>query len=115
MDDYIEYEFTLPDGTVRYEIVSSRQDVFVLKAMHGAVSARPVPNADPDGAGTCVAGPARRRELLEEMADLERRYFAEGVDEDDMPELIEDRLVAIEKELAALEKRSQARDPADIV
>ena len=100
---------------MRYEIVSSRQDVFVLKAMHGAVSARPVPNADPDGAGTCVAGPARRRELLEEMADLERRYFAEGVDEDDMPELIEDRLVAIEKELAALEKRSQARDPADIV
>ena len=80
MEDYGEYEFILPDGTVRYEIVSCRQDVFVLKAMHGAVSARPVQHADPDGSGTCGAGPDRRQELLEEMADLERRYFAEGVE-----------------------------------
>ena len=74
--DYREYAFTLPDGTVRYEIASCRTDMFVLKAMHGAVSARPVPNAGPDGAGTCGS---------REMADLERRYVAEGVDDDDMP------------------------------
>ena len=61
--DYREYAFTLPDGTVRYEIVSCRTDMFVLKAMHGAVSARPVPNAGPDGAGTCGAGPARLPEV----------------------------------------------------
>ncbi len=97
------YEFILPDGTVRHEIIRDRKDVFTFKAMHGAVSARPVSHADPDGAGTCGAGPARRQELLEEMADLERRYFAEDVD--DMPEVLEDRLIAIEKELAALESR----------
>ena len=114
MDDCSEYEFILADGSVRYEIVSCRKDVVTFKTMHGAVSARPVSSADAHGSDACGAGHARRQELREEMADLERRYFAEGVDDDDMPELIEDRLVAIEKELAALENRLRDQGPENM-
>ena len=108
MDDYREYAFTLADGSVRYEMVGSAKDMFAFKRMYGAVQAKPVELADEDGSD------ARRRGLREELADLERRYFAEGVDDDDMPELIEDRLVAIEKELAALENRLRDQGPEDI-
>ncbi|WP_164762640.1 MULTISPECIES: hypothetical protein [unclassified Mesorhizobium] len=37
-----EYEFTLPDGSKRYEIVIDRKDVFAFQKMHRAVSAKPV-------------------------------------------------------------------------
>ncbi|WP_156949337.1 hypothetical protein [Mesorhizobium sp. WSM1293] len=37
-----EYEFTLPDGSKRYEIVIDRKDVFVFQKMQRAVSAKPV-------------------------------------------------------------------------
>jgi hypothetical protein len=37
-----EYEFTLRDGSKRYEIVYDRADVFVFIKMHKAVAARPV-------------------------------------------------------------------------
>ena len=44
----IEYEFTLPDGSKRYEFVdpdagySVMQQVSMFMKMHGATSARPV-------------------------------------------------------------------------
>ncbi|WP_179293665.1 MULTISPECIES: hypothetical protein [unclassified Mesorhizobium] len=38
----VEYEFTLPDGSKRCEIVIERKDVFTFQKMHGAVSAKPV-------------------------------------------------------------------------
>ena len=63
-------------------------------------------------------GDSRKRrpnKLETKPSRLHRTLTAEGVDDDDMPEFIEDRLVAIEKELAALENRLRARDPADIV
>ncbi|WP_457152696.1 hypothetical protein [Mesorhizobium sp. P5_C1] len=41
-DKPTEYEFTLPDGTKRYEIVIERKDVFIFQKMHGATSAKPV-------------------------------------------------------------------------
>jgi hypothetical protein len=37
-----EYEFTLPDGSKRYEIVYDRTDMYVFIKMHKAISARPV-------------------------------------------------------------------------
>lgn len=37
-----EYEFTLPDGTRRYEFCDGKEEVFMLGEMHGAVSARPL-------------------------------------------------------------------------
>lgn len=37
-----EYAFTLPDGSVRFEIVTKRNEVHVFKRMHGAVSAMPL-------------------------------------------------------------------------
>lgn len=43
MDKPIEYEFVLPDGSKRYEIVYEHADVWAFKRMHQAVSARPVP------------------------------------------------------------------------
>ncbi len=42
MDKPIEFEFTRPDGTKRYEIVYERKEVFVFMQMHGAVKAEPV-------------------------------------------------------------------------
>jgi hypothetical protein len=45
----LEYEFTLPDGSKRYEIVdpeatySVLKQVEMFKQIHGAVTARPVP------------------------------------------------------------------------
>ena len=41
-DKTTEYEFTLPDGSKRYEIVYERKEVFTFQKMHGAVSAKPV-------------------------------------------------------------------------
>ncbi|WP_176479181.1 hypothetical protein [Mesorhizobium sp. WSM3860] len=38
----VEYEFTLPDGSKRYEIVIERKDIFTFQRMHAAVSAKPV-------------------------------------------------------------------------
>ena len=44
----LEYEFTLPDGSKRYEFVdpecgtSVLKQIEMFKKMHGAVSARPV-------------------------------------------------------------------------
>ena len=107
MDDYREYVFTLPDGSVRYEMIGSAKDMFAFKRMYGAVQAKPVARAEEDGSD------ARRRGLREELADLERRYFAEGVGDEDMPEEIEGRLMAIESELAALEKQSRRQRPAE--
>ena len=40
----IEYEFVLPDGSIRYEIVYHPSDVFTFKRMHNAVIARPAKN-----------------------------------------------------------------------
>lgn len=37
-----EYEFVLPDGSKRYEIVYEQKEVFIFQKMHGAVSARPI-------------------------------------------------------------------------
>lgn len=42
MEKPVEYEFTLPDGSKRYEIVYERREVLVFQKMHGAVSAKPV-------------------------------------------------------------------------
>ncbi len=39
----IEYEFVLPDGSKRYEIVFRPDEVFAFRHMFGAVSARPLP------------------------------------------------------------------------
>lgn len=45
-----EYEFTLPDGSKRYEIVDPDAGMSIIaqlvafKAMHGATSAKPVRN-----------------------------------------------------------------------
>lgn len=41
-DKPTEYEFTLPDGTKRYEIIIERKDFFIFQKMHGATSAKPV-------------------------------------------------------------------------
>ena len=41
-DKPTEYEFTLPDGSKRYEIVIERTDVFQFQKMHKATSAKPV-------------------------------------------------------------------------
>ena len=44
----VEYEFTLPDGSKRYEFVDPDNDMSVMqqinlgKKLHGAVAARPV-------------------------------------------------------------------------
>ena len=43
-DKGTEYEFTLSDGSKRYEIVMDRKDVFDFKKLHKAVSAQPVKN-----------------------------------------------------------------------
>ena len=51
-----EYEFLLPDGSVRYGFVTCGRDMRVLKAMHGAVSARPVPVAAPGVVPGAAAG-----------------------------------------------------------
>lgn len=46
--DFIEYEFVLPDGTKRYELVDTSNDMSVMQQinlcmkMHGAVAAHPV-------------------------------------------------------------------------
>lgn len=38
----VEYVFTLPDGTKRYEIVYAPSDVFAFIKLHGAIRAEPV-------------------------------------------------------------------------
>lgn len=57
-DDFREYEFMMPDGSVRYEMVGCRAEMFAFKAMHGAVRARPVPQPEPDGTSGKVRGAA---------------------------------------------------------
>lgn len=42
MPSLIEYEFTLPDGTTRHEMVADRREVFIFQKMHGATRAIPV-------------------------------------------------------------------------
>lgn len=46
MRDFEEYEFVLPDGSRRYEIVDLTQPVFqqvsAFKRLHGAVSGTPI-------------------------------------------------------------------------
>lgn len=48
MKDFIEYEFVLPDGSKRYEIVDKNNDMSVMQQvnlglkLHGAIAARPV-------------------------------------------------------------------------
>jgi hypothetical protein len=48
----IEYEFTLPDGSKRYEFVdpgsgySVMTQIRMFKEMHGAIAAKPVSNND---------------------------------------------------------------------
>ena len=48
-----EYEFVLPDGSVRYEMVAGLADAMSFKALFGAASARPVPLRSP---GVAVVG-----------------------------------------------------------
>lgn len=38
----VEYVFTLPDGSKRYEIVYQNSDVFAFMKMHKAVKAEPL-------------------------------------------------------------------------
>lgn len=38
----VEYEFTLPDGSKRFEFIVERGDVAAFMKMHGAVKAMPV-------------------------------------------------------------------------
>lgn len=38
----VEYEFVLPNGDKRYEIVYEQKEVFIFQKMHGAVSAHPI-------------------------------------------------------------------------
>jgi len=52
-----EYAFTMADGSVRYEVVSCRADVFAFRSMHGAVSARPVALDEVQEDGTVVRRP----------------------------------------------------------
>ena len=40
--DYREYEFTLKDGTKKYDICKSNSDVHAFVKMHNAVKAKPV-------------------------------------------------------------------------
>lgn len=40
-----EYEFILPDGSKRYEIVCEPRDVFTFQRMHGSTCARPYTSA----------------------------------------------------------------------
>lgn len=42
MEKPVEYEFTLPDGSKRYEIVAEQADIFTFQRMHGATGATPV-------------------------------------------------------------------------
>lgn len=42
MDKPMEYAFTLSDGTIRYEQVYERKEIFAFQKLHGAVSAAPV-------------------------------------------------------------------------
>lgn len=42
MDRPVEYEFTLPDGSKRYEIIYERKEVSAFQKMHGAIKAQPV-------------------------------------------------------------------------
>lgn len=42
MPSLIEYEFKLPDGTTRHEMVADRREVFIFQKMHGATRAIPV-------------------------------------------------------------------------
>ena len=42
MPSLIEYEFTLPDGSKRYEMVAERREVCIFQKMHGAIRAIPV-------------------------------------------------------------------------
>lgn len=48
MHGTIEYEFTLPDGSKRFEIVVERKDVHHFMKMHGAVKAQPVKGIFPE-------------------------------------------------------------------
>jgi len=41
-DRPVEYEFTLSDGSKRYEIVFDRKDMFDFMKLHKAVSGKPV-------------------------------------------------------------------------
>ena len=41
-DNGVEYVFTLPDGSKRYEIVFERREAFTFAKMHGAKSFAPV-------------------------------------------------------------------------
>lgn len=47
MEKPVEYEFTLPDGSKRYEIVFERKEVFAFQKMHRAVKAVPVKKEAP--------------------------------------------------------------------
>lgn len=42
MPSLIEYEFTLPDGSTRHEMIADRREVFIFQKMHGATRAIPV-------------------------------------------------------------------------
>jgi hypothetical protein len=41
---YTEYEFTLSDGSKRYDIAASAADAQELKRMHDAVAMKPIGN-----------------------------------------------------------------------
>ena len=56
-----EYEFTLPDGSKRYEIVSERSDAFQFQKMHKATTFKPVDAPD----GWEIAAQHHHRQGLE--------------------------------------------------
>ncbi|HEX8213997.1 MAG TPA: hypothetical protein VF582_00830 [Allosphingosinicella sp.] len=69
MRNEIEYEYILPDGSCRYEIIDltvpARPQMFALKRMHGAVLAWPVSRGE--------AMPQYRQRLIRR---LEREHQA---------------------------------------
>lgn len=73
MQDWVEYEFILRDGSRRYEIidltVATRPQVFAFKRMHGAMLAWPVTRSE--------AMPEYRQRLIRRLK-REQRKVAES-------------------------------------
>ena len=94
-----EYEFVLPDGSVRYEMVAGLADAMSFKAMFGAVSARPVPLRSP---GVAVVGNISGGNVVVSN----RMVVIEALDLDLLAEVIE----ALEDELSS---NAMVLTPAD--
>lgn len=70
-DKLTEYEFTLPDGSKRYEFVCDTSDAFRFQKMHQATAFKPVDGAAPrhyierDGGDWYVVTPTHDSRLAE--------------------------------------------------